>query len=98
MGVCKLQEFFSENDRIYADYSWNYIVDLEYKSKAFPLRRVYLVQEVYTFSIHLEDVRDNRLFRKKSYLFSNKGRLDISTSVVYDPSLSDFEIMRANYM
>lgn len=43
----------------------------------------------------------NQIFSKiKSYLFNNKGRLDLSTSVVPDPSyveLSDFQIMSINY-
>lgn len=54
-----------------------------------------------TFAAYLEDVYYNQIFSKiKSYLFNNKGRLDLSTSVVPDPSyveLSDFQIMRINY-
>ncbi len=54
-----------------------------------------------TFAAYLEDVYYNQIFSKiKSYLFNNKGRLDLSTSVVPDPSyveLSDFQIMSINY-
>lgn len=54
-----------------------------------------------TFAAYLEDVYYNQIFSKiKSYLFNNKGRLDLSTSVVPDPSyveLSDFQIMGINY-
>ena len=40
-----------------------------------------------TFAAYLEDVYYNQIFSKiKSYLFNNKGRLDLSTSVVPDPS------------
>lgn len=50
-----------------------------------------------TFAAYLEDVYYNQIFSKiKSYLFNNKSRLDLSTSVVPDPSyveLSDFKIM-----
>ena len=48
-----------------------------------------------TFAAYLEDVYYNQIFSKiKSYLFNNKSRLDLSTSVVPDPSyveLSDFK-------
>ena len=54
-----------------------------------------------TFAAYLEDVYYNQIFSKiKSYLFNNKGRLDLSTSVVPDPSyveLSDFKIMGVNF-
>lgn len=54
-----------------------------------------------TFASYLEDVYYNQIFGKiKSYLFNNKGRLDLSTSVVPDPSyveLSDFQIMGISY-
>ena len=54
-----------------------------------------------TFAAYLEDVYYNQIFSKiKSYLFKNKGRLDLSTSVVPDPSyveLSDFKIMGVNF-
>lgn len=54
-----------------------------------------------TFAAYLEDVYYNQIFSKiKSYLFNNKGRLDLSTSVVPDPSyveLSDFQIMGISY-
>lgn len=54
-----------------------------------------------TFAAYLEDVYYNQIFSKiKSYLFNNKGRLDLSTSVVPDPSyveLSDFQIMSISY-
>lgn len=54
-----------------------------------------------TFAAYLEDVYYNQIFSKiKSYLFNNKGRLDLSTSVVSDPSyveLSDFKIMGVNF-
>lgn len=54
-----------------------------------------------TFATYLEDVYYNQIFSKiKSYLFNNKGRLDLSTSVVPDPSyveLSDFKIMGVNF-
>lgn len=54
-----------------------------------------------TFAAYLEDVYYNQIFSKiKSYLYNNKGRLDLSTSVVPDPSyveLSDFQIMGANF-
>lgn len=54
-----------------------------------------------TFAAYLEDVYYNQIFSKiKSYLFNNKGRLDLSTSVVTDPSyveLSDFKIMGVNF-
>ena len=54
-----------------------------------------------TFAAYLEDVYYNQIFSKiKSYLFNNKGRLDLLTSVVPDPSyveLSDFQIMSINY-
>ena len=50
-----------------------------------------------TFASYLEDVYYNQIFSKiKSYIFNNKGRLDLSTSSVPDPSyveLSDFKIM-----
>ena len=53
------------------------------------------------FAAYLEDVYYNQIFSKiKSYLFINKGRLDLSTSVVPDPSyveLSDFKIMGVNF-
>ena len=53
------------------------------------------------FAAYLEDVYYNQIFSKiKSYLFKNKGRLDLSTSVVPDPSyveLSDFKIMGVNF-
>lgn len=53
------------------------------------------------FAAYLEDVYYNQIFSKiKSYLFNNKGRLDLSTSVVPDPSyveLSDFKIMGVNF-
>ena len=53
-----------------------------------------------TFAAYLEDVYYNQIFSKiKSYLFNNKGRLDLSTSVVPDPSyveLSDFKIIGEN--
>lgn len=54
-----------------------------------------------TFAAYLEDVYYNQIFSKiKSYLYNNKGRLDLSTSVVPDPSyveLSDFQIMGVNF-
>lgn len=54
-----------------------------------------------TFAAYLEDAYYNQIFSKiKSYLFNNKGRLDLSTSVVPDPSyaeLSDFQIMGISY-
>ena len=54
-----------------------------------------------TFAAYLEDVYYNQIFSKiKSYLFNNKGRLNLSTSVVPDPSyveLSDFKIMGVNF-
>lgn len=54
-----------------------------------------------TFASYLEDAYYNQIFSKiKSYLFNNKGRLDLSTSVVPDPSyveLSDFQIMGISY-
>lgn len=54
-----------------------------------------------TFAAYLEDVYYNQIFSKiKLYLFNNKGRLDLSTSVVPDPSyveLSDFKIMGVNF-
>ena len=54
-----------------------------------------------TFAAYLEDVYYNQIFSKiKSYLFNNKGRLDLSTCVVPDPSdveLSDFKIMGVNF-
>ena len=54
-----------------------------------------------TFAAYLEDVYYNQIFSKiKSYLFNSKGRLDLSTSVVSDPSyveLSDFKIMGVNF-
>lgn len=54
-----------------------------------------------TFAAYLEDVYYNQIFSKiKSYLCKNKGRLDLSTSVVPDPSyveLSDFKIMGVNF-
>lgn len=54
-----------------------------------------------TFAAYLEDVYYNQIFSKiKSYLFNNKGRFDLSTSVVPDPSyveLSDFKIMGVNF-
>lgn len=53
------------------------------------------------FAAYLEDMYYNRIFSKiKSYLFNNKVRLGLSTSVVPDPSyveLSDFQIMGINY-
>lgn len=54
-----------------------------------------------TFAAYLEDVYYNQIFSKiKSYIFNNKGRLDLSTSSVPDPSyveLSDFKIMGVNF-
>lgn len=54
-----------------------------------------------TFAAYLEDVYYNQISSKiKSYLYNNKGRLDLSTSVVPDPSyveLSDFQIMGTNF-
>lgn len=54
-----------------------------------------------TFAAYLEDVYYNQIFSKiKSYIFNNKGRLDLSTSAVPDPSyveLSDFKIMGVNF-
>lgn len=54
-----------------------------------------------TFAAYLEDVYYNQFFSKiKSYLFNNKGRLDLSTSVVSEPSyveLSDFKIMGVSF-
>ena len=45
-----------------------------------------------TFAAYLEDVYYNQIFSKiKSYLFNNKGRLDLSTSVVPDPSYVEWE-------
>ena len=54
-----------------------------------------------TFAAYLEDEYYNQIFSKiKSYLYSNHGRLDLSTSAVPDPSymeLSDFKIMGVNF-
>ena len=54
-----------------------------------------------TFAAYLEDMYYNQIFIKiKSYLFNNKGRLNLSTSVVADPSyveLSDFKIIGVNF-
>ena len=54
-----------------------------------------------TFAAYLEDVYYNQIFSKiKSYLYNNQGRLDLSTSVVPDPSyveLSDFKVMGVNF-
>jgi len=54
-----------------------------------------------TFAAYLEDVYYNQIFSKiKSYLYNNKGHLDLSTSVVPDPSyveLSDFKVMGVNF-
>lgn len=54
-----------------------------------------------TFAAYLEDVYYNQIFSKiKSYLYSNKGHLDLSTPAVPDPSyveLSDFHIMGVNF-
>ena len=58
-------------------------------------------KKYYTFASYLEDVYYNQIFSKiKSYIFNNKGRLDLSTSSVPDPSyveLSDFKIMGVNF-
>lgn len=54
-----------------------------------------------TFAAYLEDVYYNQIFDKiKSYIFNNKGHIDLSTYVVPDPSyveLSDFKIMGINF-
>lgn len=54
-----------------------------------------------TFAAYLEDVYYNQIFSKiKSYLYNNKGRIDLSTSVVPDPSyveLSDFKVVGVNF-
>ena len=54
-----------------------------------------------TFSAYLGDVYYNQIFSKiKSYVYSNKDRLNLSTSVVLDPSyveLSDFQIMGVSF-
>ena len=54
-----------------------------------------------TFAAYLEDMYYNQIFIKiKSYLFNHKGRLNLSTSVVADPSyveLSDFKVIGVNF-
>lgn len=54
-----------------------------------------------TFAAYLEDVYYNQIFSNiKSYLYNNIGRLNLSTSIVPDPSyleLSDFKIMGINF-
>ena len=70
-------------------------------SNHFRLGGCVLSKKYDTFAAYLEDVYYNQIFSKiKSYLFKNKGRLDLSTSVVPDPSyveLSDFKIMGVNF-
>lgn len=54
-----------------------------------------------TFAAYLEDVYYNQIFSKiKTYLYRNKECLNLSTSVVPNPSyvkLSDFQIMSVNF-
>lgn len=54
-----------------------------------------------TFAAYIEDVYYNQIFSKlKSYLYNNKDRLDLSTSVVPAPSyveLNDFQIMGVSF-
>ena len=70
-------------------------------SNHFQLGGCVLSKKYDTFAAYLEDVYYNQIFSKtKSYLYNNKGRLDLSTSVVPDPSyveLSDFQIMGVNF-